>query len=155
MAAVLGLLALGACSIFEAPPELRGNRVDPDQVKQITPGVQTRQDVTALLGTPSATGTFDQDHWYYISATSRTRPGRVPGVENQRVVAIAFDQAGVVREVRELGENDARNIPVVERQTPVPGTDRTLLQALFGNIGRFNGAGAASGPEGPGGGPGR
>jgi outer membrane protein assembly factor BamE (lipoprotein component of BamABCDE complex) len=142
-------LALGGCALFGAPDEPRGNRVDADVLREITPGVQTKADVTALLGSPSATGTFDPNEWYYISATSHIRPGRVPGIEKQRVVVVSFNQQGVVQGIRELGEEDGRNIRTVERTTPVPGNDRSLLQALFGNIGRF-GAGGISTPTGPG-----
>lgn len=146
--------ALGGCSLFEAPREIRGNRVDEALLSQITPGVQTKQDVSALLGSPSTTGTFDNEHWYYISSITHIRPGRTPGSEDQKVIAITFDPNGVVREVKALGEEDRRDVAFVDRQTPVPGNDRTVLQQLFSNIGRFGGGGSTSG-EGPGGGPGR
>ncbi|UFN50670.1 outer membrane protein assembly factor BamE [Roseomonas sp. OT10] len=152
--ALAAVPALGGCSLFEAPRELRGNRVDDELLSQITPGVQTKQDVAALLGSPSTTATFDQDHWYYISVVTHIRPARTPGIEDQRVVAITFNPNGVVQEVKRLGDEDRRNIAFVDRQTPVPGNDRTVLQQLFGNIGRFGGGGASS-DQGPGGGPGR
>ncbi|MBO1074339.1 outer membrane protein assembly factor BamE [Roseomonas marmotae] len=156
---VPGLLAIGlavaGCSVFEAPPTQRGNRVEPELITQLNPGVQTKADVRALLGSPSATGTFDDSEWYYISAVTRMRPGRSEGVEQQRVVAMQFDAGGVLRNIRELGPSDMRDVPVVERTTPVPGTDRTLLQALFGNIGRVGGPGMSAADQGPGAGPGR
>jgi outer membrane protein assembly factor BamE (lipoprotein component of BamABCDE complex) len=150
-AALLALVLaapLGGCALFGAPEEVRGNRADPDLLKEITPNVSSRADVSALLGSPSATSTFDQSEWYYISATSHIRPGRVPGMENQRVVVVSFDDRGIVRGVRELGESDMRNVAVVERTTPVPGNERSLLQALFGNIGRFGPA--TTQPDAPG-----
>jgi outer membrane protein assembly factor BamE (lipoprotein component of BamABCDE complex) len=152
---VLGLL-LGGCSVFEAPPVLRGNRADPEVIAQLSPGVQTKADVRALLGSPSATGTFDDSEWYYISSVTRIRPAQNPGVESQRVVTMRFDPQGVLQSVSELGPKDMRDVAVVERTTPVPGTDRTILQALFGNIGRVGTGGLGAGSDaGPGGGPGR
>lgn len=152
-------LFLGGCGgisavdrLFGPAPEMRGNRVEPEVLRDITPGVQTRADVQALLGSPSATGTFENDRWYYISAVSRTRVGRVPGISEQRVVEISFNPAGVVQGVRELGPQDGRNVQVVERTTPVPGNDRTFLQQLLGNVGRLGPSGG-SGPVGPGVGP--
>jgi outer membrane protein assembly factor BamE (lipoprotein component of BamABCDE complex) len=139
--AAIGLaLLLGGCTwlgerIGPAPVE-RGNRVDADRLGQITPGVQTRNDVEALLGSPTARGTFDDDNWYYISARTRVQPGRFLEVEDQRVVAVSFNRQGVVTGIRELGDADGREVAMVRRETPVPGNDRTLLQALFGNIGR-------------------
>ncbi len=114
----------------------RGNRVDAEKLAQITPGVQTRTDVEALLGSPTARGTFDEDNWYYISARTRTQPGRFLEIEDRRVVAISFNRQGVVSGIRELGQQDGRNVQMVSRETPVPGTERSLLQALFGSIGR-------------------
>jgi outer membrane protein assembly factor BamE (lipoprotein component of BamABCDE complex) len=134
------LALLGGCGwvtdhLGPAPVE-RGNRVDPERLGQITPGVQTRNDVEALLGSPTARGTFDEDNWYYISARTRIQAARFLEVEDRRVVAISFNRDGVVSGIRELGEADGRPVAVVSRETPVPGNDRSLLQALFGNIGR-------------------
>ena len=139
--ATLALAALlGGCGwITERigpDPVERGNRVDPERLGQITPGVQTRNDVEALLGSPTARGTFDEDNWYYISARTRTQPGRYLEVEDRRVVAISFNRDGVVSGVRELTQADGRDVSFVNRETPSPGNERSMLQALFGNIGR-------------------
>lgn len=140
VALLVALPLLGGCGWLSErigpDPIERGNRVDPERLGQITPGVQTRNDVEALLGSPTARGTFDEDNWYYISARTRTQPGRYLEVEDRRVVAISFNRDGVVAGVRELTQSDGRNITPVSRETPVPGNERTLLQALFGNIGR-------------------
>ncbi len=138
-------LGLGGCSVIDAPPVSRGHRVADDQLKELVPGVQGRADVQALLGTPTARGTFDDNQWYYISATSRARPMQQESISQQRVVVVEFDDAGKLRQVRELGESDGRNVSFVARETPVPGNERSLLQALFGNVGRFNPLGGGAG----------
>lgn len=138
---VLLPLLLAACSVFQAPVVQRGNRVTPDQLAEITPGVQTKADVRAVLGSPTQTGMFGDDEWYYISSATRQRPGRQLQVNDQQTVVVEFDRSGVVRRVRTLDGADARDVQMVARETPVPGNERTLLQALFGNVGRF-GAGA-------------
>ena len=135
--AVALLVPLAGCALFGAPEEPRGNRAEPELLREIRPGVSSRADVTALLGSPSATATFDAREWYYISANTHLRPGRLPGIDNQRVVVVRFDERGIVQGIDEKGEADMRNVAVVERTTPVPGNDRSVLQALFGNIGRF------------------
>ena len=141
------LLALPGCSFFQAPTVQRGNRVTEEQLKEITPGVQTRQDVQALLGSPTQASTFGDSTWYYISARTRQRPARALSLTDQQTVVISFDAKGVVQGIRRVGEEDMRTVPVVSRETPTPGNDRTLLQALFGNVGRF-GPGASSLPGG-------
>jgi outer membrane protein assembly factor BamE (lipoprotein component of BamABCDE complex) len=151
---LMALLATGGCawmpsvpgaSLFESPRTIRGHQLDDETLAQITPGVSSRNDVESLLGSPSVTGTFDDSAWYYISGVTRQRPGRTLALEDQRVVAILFDGSGTVREVKRLGQDDARDVRVVSRVTPSPGNDRTLLQQLFGNLGRLGpglGAGA-------------
>lgn len=149
-------LALGGCGVpvvgpfFDAPTVQRGNRVTEDQLREITPGVQTRADVQTLLGSPTARSTFDEASWYYISADTRQRPGRSLSVTQQQVVAVDFDARGTVRTIRRLGESDGQRVSFVERETPVPGNERTLLQALFGNIGRIGPGAVQPNAGGPG-----
>lgn len=139
---LLAALALGACEKLAPPPVPRGNRVDQERLSQITKGVQTRGDVLALLGPPTARGTFDEENWFYISGHTQLMPGRYLELRDRVVVAISFDRRGVVEDIRELRPEDGRDVGMVSRETPVPGTERNILQALFGNIGRPGLAGA-------------
>jgi len=137
--------------VFSSPIIARGHLVSAEQLQQVTPGVTARADVQALLGSPSHTSTFSDDTWYYISSSTQLRPGRALSVSNQRVVVVAFNPNGTVSEVRELAQADGRNISFASRETPVPGNNLTLLQGLFGNIGRFNPTGSTTGqPAAPG-----
>lgn len=133
---LLAVFMLGACERLAPPPVPRGNRVDGERLAQITKGVQTRSDVAALLGPPTARGTFDEENWYYISGMTQLMPGRYLELRDRVVVAISFDRRGVVQDIRQLKPSDGQDIAMVSRETPVPGTERNLMQALFGNIGR-------------------
>ena len=131
-------LAPAACTLFEAKPTLRGNRIDPEQLKELTPGTSTRNDVTALVGSPTVRAPFDDNTWIYISETTVPRIGRTPGVLAQDVVVMSFTEQGVLREIEKKGLDDSRPVDVVTRSTPSPGNEASFLQQLFGNIGRFN-----------------
>ncbi|MCA3363324.1 MAG: outer membrane protein assembly factor BamE [Roseomonas sp.] len=133
---LLGTLIAGACEKLAPPPVPRGNRVEAERLAQITKGVQTRGDVLALLGPPTARGTFDEENWYYISGNTQLMPGRYLELRDRVVVAISFDRRGVVQDIRQLKPEDGQDVGMVSRETPVPGTERNMLQALFGNIGR-------------------
>lgn len=136
--------------IFTTPAINRGHAVTADQLRQVTPGVSTRADVQAALGSPSHTGTFTDGEWYYMSSVSQVRPARALAVRDQRVVVVAFDGTGTVREVRQVEEREMPRVAFVARETPTPGTERTIMQTLFGNIGRVGpGAGALT-PQTPG-----
>lgn len=136
--ALAALVALGGCSVIEPRIDPRGQRIEAYQLEEIVPGVQTRADVAALLGTPSTTAPFGDDAWYYVSSVTRSRVGRMQAVDSQTVVAIRFDERGVVQKVETLGLDDAQQVTPVARVTPAPGTEKNFFQMLFGNIGRFS-----------------
>lgn len=142
---------LPGADLFDSPRTLRGHLVEDEDLRQIVVGVSSRNDVQALLGSPSATGTFDDSEWFYIGGVTRQRPGRLLAIEDQQVLVVRFDNRGTVRELRRLGPEDGRNVQVVTRTTPSPGNERTIMQQLFGNIGRVGpGLGAGAQSAGPG-----
>ena len=145
---IVGLLAAGlvlaSCSVIAPPEQARGNRVDPDVLAELVPGTSSRADVTALLGSPTARGTFDDNVWLYIGAVTRTRVGRTQAMVSMDVVKLSFDQAGVLRGIDRHDLDDSLPVAMVERTTPSPGSDASVMQQLFGNIGRF-GPGSRSG----------
>ena len=145
-------MALTSCSWLMPPPQLRGNKVDPDQLKELTPGTSTKADVTAVIGSPTATATFDENTWLYISELTQQRIGRTLGDVDQNVIVLTFDDAGVLRDISKRNKGDALPVSVVARTTPSPGTEASFMQQLLGNIGRFNPAGAGA-PGGGGGAP--
>lgn len=148
------VVLLTACSVVEAPKQLRGNRVDEEQLKELVLGTSTRADATSLLGSPTAKATFDDNTWIYIGETMRTRVGRTPGILQQDVVVLSFDPGGVLRGVKRLNQDDSRDVSVVSRATPSPGSEASFLQQLLGNVGRYNvgGLGGSTGDNAPGGG---
>lgn len=148
---LLACLLLGGCGFFAAKEQLRGNRVDADQLKELVPGTSTRADVTALIGSPTAKATFDDNTWLYISEVTRPRIARVQGVLSQGVVVLSFNEQGVLQDVKTLNQDDSVPVTVVARSTPSPGTEASFLQQLFGNIGRFNAVTPSTGTV-PGGG---
>ncbi len=134
----LALIAAGACT-----PRIdqRGNKPDEDQVVQINPGVDDKTRVAELIGTPSSISTFDDRTWYYISKRTETTAFFEPDVTDQQVLAISFDESGIVDNMRVYGQEDGRTIAYVDRTTPTEGNELTFIQQLLGNLGRFNPSG--------------
>jgi outer membrane protein assembly factor BamE (lipoprotein component of BamABCDE complex) len=154
-AAVVACLVIGlplaGCSFFQAQATTRGDPIDIDALKQLTPGTSTTADATALLGSPTAHETFDDNSWLYISQLTRPRVGRLPGVLQQRVVVLNFDANGVLRSVKVYDKADGKNVTMAPGTTATPGASASVLQQLFGNVGRFSGAGETGGDQGGGG----
>jgi len=146
--ALMALLSLAGCGWLMPAPQVRGNHVDPDQLKELVPGTSTRADVTALIGSPTARATFDANTWLYITETTQPRIGETLAVLQQKVVVLSFDDRGVLRDIRTVGKDEAEPFRMVSRTTPSPGTEASFLQQLFGNIGRFNAAGSSAASTG-------
>ena len=125
-------------SVVSSSPQVRGNRVDAEVLKELVPGTSTRADVTSLIGSPTARAVFDDNTWFYITETTYARIGRVAGVSDQEVVVMTFDGGGTLRTVRRLDQAAGEPVSVVARTTPSPGSDATFLQQLLGNVGKFN-----------------
>ena len=140
---------LAACSVVSSPRTLRGAQVDPDELKQLVPGTSTRKDVEALIGSPTTKGTFNDD-WIYISQTTHTRIGRLPGLDKQNVVELSFNRDGVLQTIDQRGLKDGKPVTMVARTTPSPGSEASFMQQLLGNIGRFNPGGLGTNGPAPG-----
>lgn len=138
---VIGL-PLAGCSFFQAQSTTRGDPIDGVALKQLVPGTTTEADATALLGSPTTTETFDDNSWVYISQITRPRVGRLPGVLEQRVVVLNFSPTGVLQKVKVYDKADGKNVSMAPGTTKSPGSSASLLQQLFGNIGRFSGGNA-------------
>ena len=139
---------LAGCSVFAPPEQSRGNRVDPDVLAELVPGTSSRADATALLGSPTAKGSFDENVWLYIGSVTRTRVARTPSMITLDLVKLTFDDSGVLRQIEHRDLEDALPVSVVQRTTPSPGSDASVMQQLFGNIGRFNAGGGGGGGGG-------
>jgi outer membrane protein assembly factor BamE len=87
---VLGL-ALGGCSAIYKPDVQQGNLLDAKNVQQLKPGM-SKQQVLALLGTPSVTTPFAQQRWDYV-ATMQRRGGKVL----ERTLTLYFNNDTLVR----------------------------------------------------------
>lgn len=128
-------LTLGACV---QTVNTRGYLADEDIIADLIPGVDNRDSVQAALGSPSNTGTFNEDIWYYYSRRTKSVAFLRPKIVNQQILAVTFDEEGNVEEINRFTLADARIVELVKRETPTRGRELGLLEQLFGNIGRFS-----------------
>ncbi|MEX1107278.1 MAG: outer membrane protein assembly factor BamE [Dongiaceae bacterium] len=139
--ALIGSLCGSLCLLAAAcggKYDVRGNEPDPEKVLAVHPGIDTRQQVSQLLGTPSTTSTFDPNTWYYISKRTEQYAFFDPDIIDQEVLVVKFDDGGLVSDMYIYGVEDGRVVEPVERTTPTYGQELTLMQQLIGNFGRFN-----------------
>ena len=137
----LAMVGLGGC---ETRIEVRGFVPDDDSLATIQIGLQSKDDVRDMLGTPSTVTPFGEDTWLYVSRRTSTVAFMQPTVLSQQVVAVVFDERGVVSDVRKLELADGKVVNHVARATPAPGKELNFLEQLVGNVGRFNKANSAA-----------
>jgi outer membrane protein assembly factor BamE (lipoprotein component of BamABCDE complex) len=133
LAAAIALsAAVGGCS---ARKEVRGNYLTDAQLSTIQVGTTNQKTVMRVLGPPSTEGTFDQQVWYYIGRQTEEWGFLEPDVLEQRVVAIYFNDTGVVEHLERYGHDDARQVEVVGRETPTSGHKIGFFEQIMGNLG--------------------
>jgi outer membrane protein assembly factor BamE (lipoprotein component of BamABCDE complex) len=110
----------------------------PDEVAQVRPGADTRGSVARRFGPPSAEGITGDGQWFYVASRFEKFAFYQPRLVDRTVVAVSFDEAGVVTDVQSLGIEDGRVVDLVTRTTPTFGREQNLIQQLFGNIGRVD-----------------
>lgn len=135
LATLIPAVLLAACT-----PQMdsHGEHVDPDRLQTIRPGVQNRDEVARILGSPASTSAFGDESWYYISDVTETYSIFDTDVTERQVVTVRFDQQGVVKEVDLFGLERGREVELVDRETPSFGESGSLLDQFMGNLGRFN-----------------
>ncbi|WP_300542887.1 outer membrane protein assembly factor BamE [Maricaulis sp.] len=136
----LPLLVLAcAAGVSACNPVLRshGYRYALQEEPNITPAEDTQDTVLARLGNPSTRGTFEQDTWYYISSTRESLAYLRPVTRDRRIIAVSFDDAGVVSAVNEYSLEDGRVVAYAGRETPTRGRELTFLEQVLGNVGRL------------------
>ncbi len=132
---VLGLAA-GLAGCME--PSTHGNRPPVSRLQEVTPGVQTRDDILMLLGSPSVVPVYGEDTWYYVSSVMMPQSFDNPETVAREIIAVRFDEDGVVAGVDTLDLADGQAVDPVDRETPTRGREMTILEQAIGNLGRFS-----------------
>ena len=142
--AAAALLALAGCQHSQNPkPGIfsdisettqHGYVVSPEALQQIPVG-SSRDQVLIALGSPSTTGTFGNEVFYYISQTRHRDAKFMPDkVVDQHVVAIYFDDKQKVSRIANYGMKDGKIFDFVTQTTPTGGLDRSFLQQVFAGL---------------------
>jgi len=135
-------LALGACA--EPRYAVHGYAPRSDELQRLTAGEDTTSTVRRKLGEPTIVGTFESGTWYYVSTVTEQKMYHHPVPIDRTVVQLSFNDAGVLEGVNRYGLEDGRVVNLENRTTPTFGRELTIVQQLFGNIGRFSDEGGAA-----------
>jgi len=135
--AALALAALALAAACAPRVDTHGFMPNPELTAQIVPGEVDKSEVAEILGTPSTVGTFEDKTWYYITQKTQTFAFFKPEITDQNVLAVHFDDRDLVADLKNYTIAEGLIIDPASGKTPTEGNELTLLQQLFGNIGRF------------------
>ena len=104
----------------------------------ITVGQDTRESVTAALGSPTTTGVLGEEAYFYVQSRFETVGPRAPVEVDRQVLAISFNAAGTVSNIERFTLRDGRVVVLSRRVTSDNVRDSTFLRQLLGSVGRVN-----------------
>lgn len=136
--AVLGLMIaiIAACS-----PVYRNHGYVPsdDELAQIEVGKDTRETLAPLIGRPSAAALLNDSGWYYVQSRWKQSGARPPKEIDRQVVAITFDDKGLVENVERFGLDGGKVVALSRRVTTSNIKGVSFLRQLLGSLGNFRG----------------
>ena len=129
-------LLLGGCLLAACSPtvQVHGYVPSPADIAEVTPGVDDFASVEETLGLPSSSGLLSDSAWYYVQSTFESYTYNPPRVVDRTVLAVEFDQNGVVTGLARYGLEDGRIVNLTSRTTQTGGRTLGVLEQLFGNL---------------------
>ncbi len=133
-AALLLVAAVAACS-----PVYRNHGYVPaeDELSLVEVGVDSREAVGEKIGRPSTSGLLNDDGWYYVQSRYRHIGPREPKEIERQVLAVTFNEAGIVENIARFGLEDGKVVEISRRVTETNVKGLTLIQQLLGSFGRL------------------
>lgn len=137
----LGILGLMMVVIAACSPVFRNHGYVPadDELAQIEVGKDTRETLAPLIGRPSAAAVLNDAGWYYVQSRWKHSGARPPKEIDRQVVAITFDEKGIVENVERFGLEGGKVVALSRRVTTSNIKGVSFLHQLLGSLGNFSG----------------
>lgn len=132
------VLALGALAACQPIYRSHGYVPSDSDLAMLVVGQDTRDTVGDFIGRPSSAGVLEDGGWYYVGSRWREVGWRKPQEIDREVVAISFDEGGVVRNIERFGLQDGRVVTLSRRVTDSNIKGVTFLGQLLGSIGNVD-----------------
>jgi outer membrane protein assembly factor BamE (lipoprotein component of BamABCDE complex) len=127
-------LSVSACS---ATYRNHGYVPSDEDLAEVVVGIDTRDSVAETVGVPSSSGVLNESGYYYVATRIRHYGATAPKPVSRELVAISFDQGGVVSNVEKFGLEDGKVIPLQRRVTSSGVGGTTFLRQLLGSLGNL------------------
>lgn len=108
-----------------------------DELDNVIVGVDTVETVEASVGRPSGQGLLKDGDWFFVESRWKHRGYSEPEEIDRQVVAIRFDDAGVVSNVERFGLEGGRVVALSRRVTDSNIQGVGFLSQMLGSFGNF------------------
>lgn len=132
------VLALGALAACQPIYRSHGYVPSDSDLAMLVVGQDTRDTVGDFVGRPSSAGVLEDGGWYYVGSRWREVGWKKPEEISREVVAISFDEGGVVQNIERFGLQDGRVVTLSRRVTDSNIKGVTFLGQLLGSIGNVD-----------------
>ncbi len=122
---------LVGCTSIQPRVINHGPVISQDQLDLVPVG-SSKDQVLLALGSPSTTGQFDTQVFYYISQKrSKTFEFQRMQLVDQKVLSVYFDEEENVSRIANYGLQDGKVFDFISRTTPTAGEDFTFLRQVL------------------------
>lgn len=98
----------------------------------------TKRDVFAIMGSPSFISNIGNEVWVYHSEKHTNRAFFKKNITESKTVAFAFNNRGILTNVKSYDLQDRKNIKIEQDYTKVKGKEVSGIKQILGNIGRMS-----------------
>jgi outer membrane protein assembly factor BamE (lipoprotein component of BamABCDE complex) len=111
-----------------------GYVISQEAIQQVPVG-SSQDQVLIALGSPSTTGNYGGEVYYYISQT-RKQPVAFMNAKiiDQHILAVYFDKNKKVERIADYGKKDGKVFDFISRTTPTGGRDENFIQQIFSGV---------------------
>jgi outer membrane protein assembly factor BamE (lipoprotein component of BamABCDE complex) len=111
-----------------------GYVISQEAIQQVPAG-SSQDQVLIALGSPSTTGNYGGEVYYYISQT-RKQPVAFMNAKviDQHVLAVYFDKSKKVVRLADYGKKDGKVFDFISRTTPTGGRDESFIQQILSGV---------------------
>ena len=128
------LFAAGCTAIYQN----HGYVPTETDLARIEVGKSSREEVSAVIGRPSSVGVLQGAGWFYVGSRWKHYGARAPQEIDRQVVAISFDDKGMVENIERFGLERGEVVVLSRRVTKSNVKGIGVIRELLGSFGRVS-----------------
>mgnify|MGYP001303664180 FL=1 len=114
---------------------ISGQVPDPLLLSTLKIGIDNKDMIENILGSPSFKGNLGDNSFYYVGSLSKKIAFLDPKLINQKVIQLEFDKLNKLKNVYFYDTSDKNKIEMSDRTTDVSARKIGLLEQIFSGMG--------------------